>query len=77
MRTKEILKNIFFSPFIFLIIELIIINKMWGIEIINEFTTLEQVGLILLTFFIPAIISYILLGLIFKKNDRKKREKTK
>jgi hypothetical protein len=53
----KILGLLMANPFIYLLIEIILIDYKWGIESINNFSTMEQVGIILVVVFTPCVIS--------------------
>ena len=76
---KEIIRKIVFkNPFFWLILELLFIQTMWGINSINKFKGIEQVGVIILVVIIPVLISLFFLLLekryaLSSKQDQEKK----
>ena len=75
MKLWKLLRGyLFTNPFSWMLLEVMFIEFKWGIERINNFNTIEQIGILLLVVIIPAIISIILHLIIGKLVKESKGE---
>ena len=67
---NQVIKLIIINPFLYLAIELLILNSIWGLEKVNEFSTIPTIAIVAIAILIPVLISGLVIALIRIKEEK-------